>query len=138
VRQGYIKAPGLSCYKKPNSNTADKIHNRNSPFRCPEGTDEDSGIFGGGGGDYPTDARNNAFMIQNDTECAKEGFAIASWYQLNCRNTSDTNAWCASPTGTPSKQGNRITPFMGFQSGSQNNIAMVKDPAWQRRFGMVK
>ena len=129
VRQNYIKQPGLSVYKRPGSATSQKQFNRNNPFRCPEGIDEDSGISGGGGGDYPTDARNNAFMIQNDNECAAAGFAIPSWYQLNCRNTSGTNAF---------PNGQRITPFMGFQSGSRDNMPMVKDPQWQRNMGMVR
>jgi len=128
VRGNYIKQAGLSVYKKPNSNTTDKVFSRNNPFRCPEGLDEDSG-FTGGAGDYPTDPKNNAFKIGNDAACALEGLGIPSWYQLNCRNTSATN---------DIRTGARVTPFMGFQSGSQNNIALVKDPAWQRNMGLVK
>jgi prepilin-type N-terminal cleavage/methylation domain-containing protein/prepilin-type processing-associated H-X9-DG protein len=127
VRGGYIKGAGLNVYKKPGSSTNDKTFNRNNPFRCPEGVEED--VIKGGAGEHPTDLKNNAYTIFNDAECAQEGFGIPSWYQLNCRNTSGTN---------DVRTGNRITPFMGFQSNSANNIAMIKDPAWQRSMSLVK
>jgi prepilin-type N-terminal cleavage/methylation domain-containing protein/prepilin-type processing-associated H-X9-DG protein len=126
VAQNYIKAPGLSVYQKPGQTV--KRFNRNNVFRCPEGIDEDGG-FSGTAGDYPTDAKNNAPRVTQDAGCQARGFGIASWYQLNCRNTSGTNAY---PTGS------RITPFMGFQSGSKDNIAMIKAPEWQRTLSMVK
>ena len=138
VRGKYINAPGLSVYKKPNSATTDKKFNRNNVFRCPEGIEEDVGISGTAG-DWPTDPKNNAYKIANDTACALEGFGIPSWYQLNCRNNSDTNAWTASTTDpTVTKKGNRITPFMGWQSNSKDNMPLLKDPAWQRNLSMVK
>jgi prepilin-type N-terminal cleavage/methylation domain-containing protein/prepilin-type processing-associated H-X9-DG protein len=138
VSQNYIKQPGLSVYKKPGSSTSDKVFNRNNPFRCPEGIDEDSGIAGGGG-DYPTDAHNNAFAIANDSNCASAGFGIASWYMLNCRVQTSSNAIAASTTdGSIKKPGGRITPFMGFNSGSKNNLPMLQDPAWQRSIGNVR
>jgi len=135
VRGNYIKAPGLSCYKAPNSSTTLKQLNRNSPFRCPEGVDQE----GGGAGDYPTDVKNNEFKVANDTLSAQEGFGIPSWYQLNCRNTSSSNAWTASSTDSAiTTRGNRVTPFVGFQSSATNNMAVIKDPAWQRSMGMIK
>jgi prepilin-type processing-associated H-X9-DG protein len=138
VRQGYVKAPGLSVYKKPNSSTTDKVFNHNNVFRCPEGIDEDAGITGAAG-DWPTDPKNNAFKVANDSACATEGFGIASWYQLNCRNESASNAWTGSSYDSKiTKKGNRITPFMGFQSGSKNNMQLVKDAPWQRSMGMIK
>jgi prepilin-type N-terminal cleavage/methylation domain-containing protein/prepilin-type processing-associated H-X9-DG protein len=137
VRQNYIKAPALSVYKVPGGGTGGKVFPSDNPFKCPEGIDQD--VTTGGAGDYPTSLANNSFRVPNDAACALEGFGIATWYQLNCRNTSATNAWCASP-GDPTitKQGNRVTPFVGFQSGSKDNITLVKDPAWQRNIGMVK
>src|SRR5438046_473261 len=108
VRGRYINAPGLSVYKFPGDTV--KKFNRNNVFRCPEGVDEDSGITGGAG-DYPTDAKNNAVKVANDAACQQEGFGIASWYQLNCRNTSLTNQWPNGDNGSK-----RITPFVGFQS----------------------
>ena len=136
VAQNYIKAPGLSVYKFP-GDTAKKF-NRSNVFRCPEGIDEDSG-FNGQAGDYPTDPRNNAPRVTQDSGCQARGFGIASWYQLNCRNTSASNAVAASTfdPAIPGK-GARITPFMGFQSGSTNNMALIKDAPWQRNLSMVK
>ena len=128
VRRNYIKQPGLSVYKAPNSPTSAKVFSGSNPFRCPEGIEQDSGISGGAG-DYPTDAKNNAYKIGNDSACAQEGFGIPSWYQLNCRNTSATNAL---------PNGSRVTPFMGFQSSSKDNIAQVVDPQWKRSIGLVR
>jgi hypothetical protein len=106
VRQNYIKQPGLSVYKKPNSSTNQKQFSKSNPFRCPEGVEEEAGI-GGTAGDWPTDPKNNAFRIPNDSACALEGFGIPTWYQLNCRNNSATNVF---------QNVSCITPFMGWQS----------------------
>jgi prepilin-type N-terminal cleavage/methylation domain-containing protein/prepilin-type processing-associated H-X9-DG protein len=130
VAQNYIKAPSLSVYQTPGQTV--KRYNRNNVFRCPEGIDEDSG-FSGAAGDYPTDAKNNAAKVANDTASQARGFGIATWYQLNCRNTSLTNQY---PNGDNGNK--RITPFMGFQSNSKDNIALVKAPEWQRNLSMVK
>ena len=127
VRRNYIKGPGFSVYKKPNSATNAKSFPSNSPFKCPEGVEED--VTAGGAGDYPTDLKNNSYRVPNDGACAQEGFGIATWYQLNCRNNSATNAW---------PHGSRITPFMGWQSSSKDNIDLIKESAWQRNIGMVK
>ena len=131
VAQNYIKAPGLSVYKFPGDTV--KKFNRNNVFRCPEGIEEDAGISGGAG-KYPTDATNNAPRVTQDAGCQARGFGVATWYQLNCRNTSDTNRY---PIGDAN--GNkRITPFMGFQSGSRDNMPLIKDPYFQRNIAMVK
>src|SRR3954471_20416409 len=62
VRYNFIRQPGLSVYKQPGSNR--KIFNRNNPFRCPEGIDEDDiGNANGDGGDWPTDPLNNAYVL---------------------------------------------------------------------------
>lgn len=137
VRQNYIKQPGLSVYKFPGDTI--KKYPGSSPFKCPEGIDDQKGTAG----DWPTDIANNSPWIANDAACQTAGFGIASWYQLNCRNESKSNAWCAanddpSNTDPPTKKGDRITPFMGFQSGSQNNIIRIKSVAWQRNYSMVK
>jgi prepilin-type processing-associated H-X9-DG protein len=127
VRQKYIPVDSANVYRATPSTTADKVFDRNSPFRCPEGRDEDAGS--GGAGDFPTDNKNNCFIIANDSASAADGMGVASWYQLNARNNSATNAW---PTG------DRISPFMGWQSGSASNPQQTKDPEWQRRLSMVK
>jgi len=140
VKQNYIKQPGLNVYKKTPSAQTEKVFNRNNVFRCPEGIDEDSG-FTGVAGEWPTDPRNNAFKIGNDAACAAAGFGIPSWYQLACRNETGSNAVRGAtddPTQTIASRGARIAPFMGFQSGSKDNIARVTSAAWKRNLSMVK
>ena len=85
----------------------------------------------GGAGDWPTALKNNSFIIFNDTQSAAEGFGVATWYQLNARNDSATNAW---------PNGDRVTPFMGWQSGSQTAAGQAQDQGapWQRNLSMIK
>src|SRR5262249_37720670 len=66
VRRNYIKGAGLSVYKKPNSGTGAKSFPSNSPFKCPEGIEQDVLTNGGGAGDYPTALENNTFRVPND------------------------------------------------------------------------
>jgi prepilin-type N-terminal cleavage/methylation domain-containing protein/prepilin-type processing-associated H-X9-DG protein len=126
VRGHYIKQPGLSVYDKPGA--TQKRFNRNNPFRCPEGIDEDSGISGGGG-DYPTDALNNAYAMFNTGNPGgqADGISVPSWYQLNARVANNTNSW---------PNGGRITPFTSFLSSA--TIADLNDRQWQRNQGMVR
>src|SRR5580765_7233563 len=63
VRGNYIKAP--SVYSAPLDTV--KKFNRTNAFRCPEGRDEDDAGNGNGGGDWPTDAKNNAYSLANDS-----------------------------------------------------------------------
>jgi prepilin-type N-terminal cleavage/methylation domain-containing protein/prepilin-type processing-associated H-X9-DG protein len=115
VRQNYVKTKNISVYKAPGATV--KAFNRNNPFRCPEGLDEDSGITGGisDADVYPTHPANNAFVIFNDGAGQAEGFAVPSWYQLNSRTTADTNRY---PIGDASGT-KRFTPFVSFLSGGQ-------------------
>jgi prepilin-type processing-associated H-X9-DG protein len=50
---------------------------------------------------------------------------------LNARNNSGTNAW---------PNGDRVTPFMGWQSGSRTAAgqALTKAPEWQRKLSMIR
>ena len=48
------------------------------------------------------------------------------------RSIQGPNASTTTPAITT--KGARITPFMGFQSNSRDNIALVKDPAWHLFF----
>jgi len=130
VKQGYIKAP--SVYSKP-GDTVKKFERKN-PFRCPEGVDEDDSA--GGGGDYPTDAKNNAYRIVNDGSpgAQAEGFAVPSWYMPNCRNLSVSGAVAADPALLISGPGARQTPFLYFNN---NNPANLSSPAWQRTMGQI-
>jgi len=133
VKQNYIKAP--SCYQTPGQTV--KVFNRTNPFRCPEGVDEDDSA--GGGGDYPTDSKNNAFRIVNDSSpgAKAEGFAIPSWYMLVSRNLSATGAVAADLNDSPQilKSGARQTAFLYFNSTDPYKL---QSPAWQRQLSMVK
>jgi len=130
VKQGYIKAP--SVYTNP-GDTVKKFERKN-PFRCPEGVDEDDSA--GGGGDYPTDAKNNAYRIVNDGSpgAQAEGFAVPTWYMPNCRNLSVTGAVAGDPALSISGPGARQTPFLYFNS---NNPLNLVSPAWQRTMGQI-
>jgi len=131
VKQNYIKAP--SCYQTPGQTV--KVFNRTNPFRCPEGVDEDDSA--GGGGDYPTDSKNNAFRIVNDSSpgAQAEGFAIPSWYMLNSRNLSNTGAVAIDPGDGVNSIGARQSAFLYFNN---TNPYKLQSPAWQRQLSMVK
>jgi prepilin-type N-terminal cleavage/methylation domain-containing protein/prepilin-type processing-associated H-X9-DG protein len=122
VRYKYINAPNL--FEAPG---APKKFNRSSVFRCPEGVDEDA--LKGGAGAYPTDMKNNAYNIPNETQARNEGFGIASWYLLNSRNLSGTGAW---PNGT------KIMPFLYFSGNNTTMSGDLASPKWQRNMSMIK
>src|SRR3954471_6612394 len=95
VRLNYIKMKNINVYKKTPSLQSEKKFNRNNPFRCPEGIDEDQSLAADNPtfpqGDYPTDEMNNGFTILNDSSCAADGFGIPSWYQLNSKVQAANN-----------------------------------------------
>jgi prepilin-type processing-associated H-X9-DG protein len=128
VRLNYVKNPSLSVYKKPGDTV--KKFNRNNPFRCPEGIDEDAMAAGVGDGDYPTDAKNNAYYLPNDGSpgCQADGLGIPSWYQLSCRTHTVTTNY--QPGGA------RCAPFTSFLSGA--TIDDVRRPELRRHIGYVK
>src|SRR3954462_12733438 len=72
VRGKFINAP--SVYSAPNQ--TNKVFRNPNIFKCPEGVNEDDGA--GGGGDYPTDSKDNGYRITNDGNpgCQAEGFAV--------------------------------------------------------------
>jgi prepilin-type processing-associated H-X9-DG protein len=125
VRGKYIQAP--SIYPSPGSSTANKRF-LTTPFKCPEGIDEDYGA--GSAGDYPTDANNNKYVIKADTMAAADGLGIASWYMLNSRNLSTSGAW---------PKGGKISPFLYFNATAATNMSadLVK-PDWQRSLSMIR
>jgi len=136
VKQGYIKAP--SVYSGPGQ--SQKVFNRTNVFRCPEGVDEDFGDTNGGG-DYPTDAKNNGFGLYNDGNpgLQADGVAIPSWYMLNCRNLSTSGAVAADPDLQIAKPGARQTPFLYFNTSDPTTLTKdLRSPAWQRQAGQVK
>ena len=133
VRQKYIKTPGLTVYKKPNSTTAEKVLNRNHTFRCAEGSDEDYSMaatnVSAPAGEWPTDAKNNGFVILNDTQCAAEGFGIPSWYMLNSRVYNTAGAMKLP-------HGSQASPFCWFNSST--TAATLKEDGAQRSMGDVR
>src|SRR4051794_2304863 len=122
VRGKYVNAPNL--YSHPGSTTSEKRFNSTSVFRCPEGVDQDE--LAGGGGEFPTDAKNNGYTIINDSQSATDGLGIASWYMLVCRVQTGSNAM---PTGL------KCTPFIGYNSGA--TAADIADAGYQRNLSMV-
>jgi len=128
VRGNYIKAPSL--YSAAGQSTADKRFPGSNVFKCPEGVSEADFNTPSSGGDYPTDAKNNAFSVgfkgaSDDAAWAQQGFGVATWYMLSSRNTSATNNLT-----TPS----RCTPFVYFNTGS----AILNDAGWPRTMSMIK
>jgi prepilin-type N-terminal cleavage/methylation domain-containing protein/prepilin-type processing-associated H-X9-DG protein len=122
VRGKYIIAP--SVYDHPGSATTDKKFRSTNVFRCPEGVDQDDAA--GGGGECPTDAKNNAYTIGNDTQAASEGLGIPSWYMLVSRVQTGSNQ---VPNGL------KVTPFIGYNSSA--TITDLVDPGNQRNLSMV-
>jgi prepilin-type N-terminal cleavage/methylation domain-containing protein/prepilin-type processing-associated H-X9-DG protein len=130
VGQKYINQDSANVYRSPGLTVNDKQFDRGSVFRCPEGVEEDvTSSTSVNGGEYPTHPGNNAFQLFFDSQSAAAGLGVPSWYQLNCRNNSGTNAW---PDGTG------ITPFMGWQSSSGTTPSLLSEAAWQRKLSMVK
>jgi prepilin-type processing-associated H-X9-DG protein len=123
VRGKYISS-AASVYDHPGSSTSDKHFNSTNVFKCPEGVEQDEST--GGGGDYPTDAKNNAYTIVNDSLCAADGLGIPSWYMLVSRVQTGTNQ---VPNGS------KVTPFIEYSSaatsvdiadaGNQRNLSMI-------------
>jgi len=128
VKQNYIKAP--SVYQYPGQTK--KVFGGSSVFKCPEGANEDDAS--GGGGDFPTDIKNNAYRIEQDTEAQQDGFGIVSWYILNARNLSNTNAAGPDSTAGVTKAGDKVSPFVYFNN---TDPAKLNQPAWQRKLTMV-
>jgi prepilin-type N-terminal cleavage/methylation domain-containing protein/prepilin-type processing-associated H-X9-DG protein len=131
VEGKYINAPSL--YDHPDSDPkTDKQFNGTSVFYCPEGLNPDDVAYqnSNGGGDYPTDGKNNGFSIGDDEAAAKRGFGAASWYMLNSRVTTDTNS---------NSKGQRRTPFVYFdEKDPVKNTAEILSSDFQRSLGQVK
>jgi len=129
VKLKYVVQDSANVYRSPGSTTNDKVFDRNSVFRCPEGREEGNGGRRGRGS--ATHGRKQQFIVVNDGASAPEGFGVATWYQLNCRNDSATNAWST---------GDRVSPFMGWQSGSASTAGQLKtkEADWQRKLSMIK
>jgi len=125
VRGNYITNGG-NVYTHAGSTTSEKKLTGTNVFRCPEGVDQDESA--GGGGEFPTDARNNAYVIGNDTNSAAEGLGVPSWYMLNSR--THTSGQTKLPTGP------RASPFVAFLSAA--TATDFADPGFQRATSMVR
>ena len=130
VRGKYINAPNV--YPVAGVPASQKQHSRSNVFRCPEGVDEDVLQGGGNGGDWPTDARNNAFALENQNGAAAVGFGVPSWYMLNSRTqTSGQNE--VSP-----KIGPRATPFMMYTSALATTPELLQQARYQRNRSQIR
>jgi prepilin-type N-terminal cleavage/methylation domain-containing protein/prepilin-type processing-associated H-X9-DG protein len=120
VRQKYIAAPNNYA-----SGALDL--SGNSPFRCPEGIEEDG--MKGGAGDYPTDYKNNSYSIGNETQAKNEKFGVVTWYLLNSRNMSSSGYL----------QNYKSMPFLYFSNASGTQPSTdLSDPRWSRKISYVK
>jgi prepilin-type N-terminal cleavage/methylation domain-containing protein/prepilin-type processing-associated H-X9-DG protein len=130
VRLKYVNLPGLNVYKAAGSTVTQKQHNKDNPFRCPEGTDEDDVMWDPSfpGGDWPSDPRNNGYTIFNDVDAAQEGFAVASWYQLNSR---------VQQSSVQYPGGSAATPFVWFNSGG-TTMGDIKNPKYRRVLSHIR
>jgi prepilin-type N-terminal cleavage/methylation domain-containing protein/prepilin-type processing-associated H-X9-DG protein len=129
VRLNYIPNPGLNVYPQPGMSTNQKVFNRDNPFRCPEGIEEDAAVGGGfPAGEWPTDPRNNGYTVLNDPDCAADGFGIPSWYELNSKVQQTNNQWPG---------GSSPTPFVWFNT-SGTTLAVVKDARYRRTMGLIR
>jgi len=124
VENKYINAP--SVFDTPGG---PKKFEGTNVFQCPEGlTPDEWNSNSNGGGEWPTDPKNNGYSIGNESKAQAKGFGIASWYMLNCRNLSDSN--------NPDKlNATRRTPFVYFNTADGS---VMKQNGWQRGMGLVK
>lgn len=137
MHQKYISAPNFLT--DPYSSVY------RSPFRCPEGVDQD--ILQSGSteleGSYATDPINAEYYIDGNTKGSRTDgqapYAVATWYQLNLRTTQ------AIP-GVPSLAlseypvGSAATPFLWFETDAPtagNVDVALRDQYYQRSLGMV-
>jgi prepilin-type N-terminal cleavage/methylation domain-containing protein/prepilin-type processing-associated H-X9-DG protein len=135
VKLKYINNPGLNVYghvNPPPATTGNKRFNRSSPFRCPEGIDEDYRVTGQ---NYPTDGGNNSYALEEDGNAAANAFGVVTWYQLASRVQTDSNRW---PHGNQavSPPEVRISPFVWFNSSA--SLADVKSRDFSRNISMVR
>jgi prepilin-type N-terminal cleavage/methylation domain-containing protein/prepilin-type processing-associated H-X9-DG protein len=134
VRLNYIKTKSINVYPAAGWNQKNKKFNRNNPFRCPEGIDEDQSLAADNPsfpqGEYPTHEMNNGFTILNDGSCAADGFGIPSWYQLNSKVQQANNEWPG---------GSSATPFVWFNTANtQADPTLVARPKYSRSLSFVR
>ena len=126
VKLKYINNPTLNVYGHvgPGATVGDRRFAASNPFRCPEGIPED---YKATSQNYPTDGGNNSYAIEQETNGALHGFAVATWYQLASRVQGGSNAY---------PNGSRQSPFVWFNSTTTPDI--VKSRENSRVLSMVK
>ncbi len=109
VLQHYIAAPNL--YNSSNG----KLVTTSSAFYCPEGVADQANPAIAP--NFPTDGANNFYdsFTYPDTPTTGQNFAIATWYELNMRNVSATNAVVT----TAGKLGSEVTPFVYYSTAAR-------------------
>jgi prepilin-type N-terminal cleavage/methylation domain-containing protein/prepilin-type processing-associated H-X9-DG protein len=131
VHQHYLSAPVLftpsTAAVVNNNGTPNPPGSQSSVFQCPEAfsSTETGGLDGGGPynyGQYPTDYHNNEYSFDIDGEKSAgkrwDGgvcYAVATWYQLNCRETGFTSNYTIGGVDNP--------PFVSFDPPSPVKIA---------------
>lgn len=133
MHQGYIVAPN---YLTQPYNSVYR-----SPFRCPEGQDQD--ILQSGNseleGHYPTDPINAEYYIDGNAQGSRTDgqtpYAVATWYQLNLKTSSTSTADYPG--------GSEPTPFLWFNPIDPNkplaNVdGALHDPNFQRNLSMIR
>jgi len=134
VRGRYIAAP--SVYSTPNSTAAtDKRFEGANVFQCPEGVATSDGV-NAPAANFPTDTNNNAYSIQNDADCAKEGFCIPSWYMVNSRVGNNGANGNTALSGMKYPGGTQAAPFVTFNVGTDPSTLRL--PELHRKMSYVR
>jgi prepilin-type N-terminal cleavage/methylation domain-containing protein/prepilin-type processing-associated H-X9-DG protein len=130
----------LNYIKAPNYLTDPYTSVYRSPFRCPEGLDQDVVQSGSTEleGHYPTDPINAEYYVdgnhQNTRTDGQKPFAVATWYELNLRTSS------TSLVNYPGGSG--PTPFLWFNANDSNNYGNTDSALaysyFQRNLSMIK
>jgi prepilin-type N-terminal cleavage/methylation domain-containing protein/prepilin-type processing-associated H-X9-DG protein len=148
VHQHYISAPVLYTpvgSANPNPPRA----NQSSVFQCPEGlTPDQSGPTDTGGvygyGTYPTNILNNDWTFGMDNcATAEQGkrndgqvcYGVATWYELNCRETGFTSNYTIGGPFNP--------PFISFVVPStplpgETELTDLSSANYQRNLSMIR
>jgi prepilin-type N-terminal cleavage/methylation domain-containing protein/prepilin-type processing-associated H-X9-DG protein len=152
VHQGYIKSPNVQHQPPPNQNNAAPPPGLSNVFQCPEGlTPDESGVIDNGElgvtyGTYPTDAHNNDWSYCLDDDPRVDGqtpYGIATWYELNCRQTGYSSNY--NPSFGPSPYGAEYNPpFVVFGYPSQpdklgeTTAQAIADPKYSRNLSLIR
>jgi prepilin-type N-terminal cleavage/methylation domain-containing protein/prepilin-type processing-associated H-X9-DG protein len=117
VLQKYVQAPNMFSQ----NGTGPVVLTGNSAFVCPEGSFTEANLFSPNPL-YPSDGNNNLYkqFTYSNFPNAGQNFAVATWYMINLRNLSNTNA-LMQPGGT--KPGTEQTPFVYYNTVQNDDAA---------------